>query len=871
MGTSALRHGSSVYLVAFVDGGKQVLSAGEDGFARLWDVATGREVRHFGPDARCVALSPDGKTLATCDDDLVVLRDTAAGREMRHLKGLKTTLGAPVAALALSPDGKTLAVTGPSGPVVFCDIGGDDGARRAGIRAAGSVPPSTDRADVSLLQSALGRPNGPGGGGQGIWNEKERPHLAFSADGKTLLSATFGYRRRALKTAVSLWDVATGKELRTIEPPGERRLAASAAFSPDARTVALVDQGRRGGGDVHLMEAATAKELHQFACGGTAHMVVNQSGKMLDMYPGVGTRFAFAPDGRTIVTRAEGGQVVVWDVATGKELRRLGERQPPVTWSYWVSSLAPPRLAISPGGKTLAMAGDGNAVTLLDLDTGRQIHPRGALWSAVYAVCYPPDGKALTSLGSDGTVRVWEAVTGKETGRMRLPDGIQTAVLSPDGRTAASAGLDGKVHWSDVLTGRELGTLQTPLTGALRLAFSPDGKTLAAGSAGGPAMWLYDVASAKETRVLSPRGEDEMNPAASVAHYYRVVPPPVFSRDGKRVATPGRAALHVWDAVAGQELQRLPLPEARAVGGAAFAPDGRSVALDMLDGTVVIFEVASGRQRRRFQSGPPIVPVRLGGSLARKGAPLAAVDPALLLFSPDGRLLAHSRGQDVMLWDVGSGQEFCRWEGHGGAVFAGAFTPDGKSLATASADTSVLVWDVTAPPPAAAKSREWTADERTAAWNGLADSDAAKAFDAVLALAAAPGMAVPLLSEHLKPAEAAAAGRVERLVADLNSDQFAVRRAADDELQKLGLLAVPALKKALDGRPGPEASRRIDALLGQASDINLSLESLRLLRAVEALERMRTAEARQLLKTLAAGAPGAMLTETARSSVERLP
>jgi hypothetical protein len=82
---------------------------------------------------------------------------------------------------------------------------------------------------------------------------------------------------------------------------------------------------------------------------------------------------------------------------------------------------------------------------------------------------------------------------------------------------------------------------------------------------------------------------------------------------------------------------------------------------------------------------------------------------------------------------------------------------------------------------------------------------------------------------------------------------------------------VPALKKALDGRPGPEARRRMEALLAQASGPDLSVEDLRVLRAVEALERMHTAEARQLLKTLAAGAPGTFTTETARSAVERLP
>jgi hypothetical protein len=78
----------------------------------------------------------------------------------------------------------------------------------------------------------------------------------------------------------------------------------------------------------------------------------------------------------------------------------------------------------------------------------------------------------------------------------------------------------------------------------------------------------------------------------------------------------------------------------------------------------------------------------------------------MLAFSPDGLLLAHGRGREIVVWDVGSGKELGRLKGHQGAVCAGAFAPNGKTLATGSADTTVLVWDVAALTRGARQGRE---------------------------------------------------------------------------------------------------------------------------------------------------------------------
>jgi hypothetical protein len=354
---------------------------------------------------------------------------------------------------------------------------------------------------------------------------------------------------------------------------------------------------------------------------------------------------------------------------------------------------------------------------------------------------------------------------------------------------------------------------------------------------------------------------------------FRSAPPPVFSPDGRLLAAPGRGVLDIWDVVAGRHLRHLALPEDRGAAGAVFTPDGRSLALDIEDGTVTLWELATGKERRRYGTKPNLLADRpLPGAPPGFALPIPDADPVLLAISPDGRLLAHSRGREVRVWDVGWAKELGRLTGHQGAVLAGAFAPDGKTLTTAGADTTALVWDVAAISRGAAASRGVTVEDRDTVVAALAGDDAGRGFNAVLALAAAPRQAVPLLGKLLQPAMPVEAKQLAGLLADLDSSDFRKRESATRELARLGEQAEPALRKALEGRPALETRRRLEALLEKASELwrNPSPERVRMLRSLEVLERAGTEEARQVLEALARGAPGARLTEEAKASTERL-
>jgi hypothetical protein len=155
-------------------------------------------------------------------------------------------------------------------------------------------------------------------------------------------------------------------------------------------------------------------------------------------------------------------------------------------------------------------------------------------------------------------------------------------------------------------------------------------------------------------------------------------------------------------------------------------------------------------------------------------------------------------------------------------------------------------------------------------WADLAGEDAGKALKAVLGLVGDPKRAVPALAERLKPAAPIDPQKLEQWVAELESDKFAVRQEASANLVKAGEQVVPALQKVLASQPTIETRKRVEGLLDKLTGGVLTAEQLQFVRAVEALERMGTAEAREVLRGLAGGAAGALPTREARAALDRM-
>jgi hypothetical protein len=185
-------------------------------------------------------------------------------------------------------------------------------------------------------------------------------------------------------------------------------------------------------------------------------------------------------------------------------------------------------------------------------------------------------------------------------------------------------------------------------------------------------------------------------------------------------------------------------------------------------------------------------------------------------------------------------------------------------------DGTVLFWDVTGRQlEGRPRGQRLTRQERESCWRDLADSDARKAYRALHALVADPEQSVALFKERIVAVMALDPKRTDQLIHDLDSDDFAVRTKAEEELKKQGESVRADLEQTLKGKPSLEVSRRIGDLLEQL-DPERSPAQLRPLRAVEAVEKIGTPEARQLLATWSEGVPTARLTREAKGALERL-
>jgi len=232
----------------------------------------------------------------------------------------------------------------------------------------------------------------------------------------------------------------------------------------------------------------------------------------------------------------------------------------------------------------------------------------------------------------------------------------------------------------------------------------------------------------------------------------------------------------------------------------------------------------------------------------------------VLAFSPDGRLLASSEKYDVHVWEVATGKKVRTFRGHRNEIESLSFSGNGRRLASAAHDSTVLVWDLSGP------SKGDPAD----GWADLASDDPATAYAAVGRLAdAADDVTIPLLKKHLRPMTAADAERIRKLIAELDSDEFRTREKAFKALFDLGLEAKPALQAARAKASSAESARRLDQLLATLVGPPSAGESRRTGRALAVLEWKGTPGAVGLLKELAAGADG-WLTAEATAAVGRI-
>lgn len=656
---------------------------------KLWETATGRELRNLSTGSQggltlspSFAFSGDSRLLAApAGNNEVKVWEVTSGREVQTLAGSQGSLLASIGVyfIGFGANGRTVVTV--SDAIRVWDVG-------------------TGRVLRELETNSLNAASFTGGEGG----------FALSPDGNQL--AVFA----ASGPRITLWDLNSGREVRSVNLPNELIDSLELSFTSDGRLFAA---------------GIIEKKLKLW------DVTAKTSGRDLATTLRDYSLIKFGNEGR-LVALSEGYTVKLWETATGSALPTLN-----VPNSGLFSMMAGVFVGFSSDGRKVATSGFGAQTQLWETQTGKQLLTMKGHSNMAYEVAFNADGTQLISGGRTH----WDLRTGRGLRVAAAPSDKFFSLPSTDGKLLAQFTTNSPtVTVIDTATGRQLHALSPAnADGATvqRATLSPDGRLLVTSYTQADPM-LNNAADddAMKAAMKSARN----NPAAAMKIY--------TDQLNQQRATRLENQIKIWDVASGREIRTLVLGQAPSKVG--FSADGNIVATLIAPGQVVLWDVQSG-SRLRDLSATPAVNSPLGslGSLGTPGAMPNMADITAMMnnvlgsmaagtmglnvtsmtFSPDGRTIATGgvdsksnfdpaalmnagKGQkkgskqpaydpqdfmknikvevtgQVLLWDAATGRQIGALKGHGKGVSEVAFSRDGRLLASSSTDNTIKIWDV---------------------------------------------------------------------------------------------------------------------------------------------------------------------------------
>lgn len=416
-------------------------------------------------------------------------------------------------------------------------------------------------------------------------------------------------------------------------------------------------------------------------------------------HTGAVSQVEFAPDGSTFISVGRDKTVAVWDTASRRRIAALTQHD------TWLKAMA-----LSSDGQMLATAGDDRNLVLWDLNDRTPVATLPHHSARIRDVVFSPDARFALTTSDDHTVALWDVRQRSHLATLTGHSGPVVGVAwSSDGNTAATASDDGTAVLWDIPSRTRIAVL-TGHTGAVSaVGFSPDGRTLATADEDG-AVVLWDVSS--RTQIATMAGH-KAGRVISVR----------FSPDGRTLATAGvDDTIILWDTT--NHILRARLGGGRAnIYSVSFSPTGTQLAAAGEDGKIVLWDTARVPLTNSLGGVNDVAFSPDGRTIVAGGAnQTVAWDTAsrtpravhtiagtmmvnAVAFSPDGRMLAVGsqtakeplipKDNILTLWDYTRPAAPTVLTGHNHALQDLAFSPDGKTAATASSDGTVILWDTT--------------------------------------------------------------------------------------------------------------------------------------------------------------------------------